>query len=76
MNLTEFARQQVFEVESTANIFRMLRALEAASNGRLQVEYAERQQSDKYAAFLKSVSFTEILSEVNAKGSFRRSMGL
>lgn len=76
MNLTDFAKAQVFEVETTANLFRMLQRSEAASIGRLQVEYVERQLSEKYGLYLKSISFKEIFREVNHKGSFRRSMGI
>lgn len=71
MTLSEFADRQAFEVEATANLFRLLRSNEAASNGRLQVLFIERQQSEKYAKFFKGVTFNEVLREVSNPGTFR-----
>lgn len=72
--LQEFAGEQIFEVEATANLFRQLRRNEGASNGRLQVLFKERKQSEKYAPFFKGVSWDEIRREIDNPKSFRRAL--
>lgn len=74
MTLREFATRQILEVEAAANLFRLLRLNEGASNGRLQVLFEERKQSEKYARFLKGISWSEMRRELDQPCTFRESL--